>query len=328
MKKTIKITLIFLILIFYGWKYYPFLSNFLKRKSLIRAYNKIISSEIVKAKNISLPVEKSQIVLNEFENKTLEPIEPLMTSSKTLNTKVSGNNGVIRAKTQYFFNDQCSNKKIREITGNIWFEYKNNNWVMDTYHKQCTRSEPYNMPDEFNRAINLIIQRFKGSIREEDQEFGNNFSEIINCLDIQYAKTDLEMSSAEGLFLFKDDSPRDHLAVLISPQYKYNDDLTTSLILVHELYHALLRFRSEDILYSYYDNETYANTISYTYYFLLTPDEQNYLLSKYVPGNSDEIAKYIDTNKKILNLPGNDLAKKFKDYVENNQIYMNNCDNQ
>lgn len=235
---------------------------------------------------------------------------------------VDGDAGYIETIDAYCFQSTCVDSKYEKIRGKTWFQFRNGKWLIDAFHSVCDRTEPFNLPEEFNRAISLIIQRFDSSPRAEDKEFSKIFRNIRNCIDIQYASSEIEMRGTEGYFLFSKDSPRDHLQILVSPKYKYKDDLTTSLIVIHELYHALLRSNGEDVFYTCFDNESYAFTISYTYFFLLNKDEQDSLLSRYYAGSSQELTNYFETNKQILDLPGDE---KFKDYVKNNEYYINQC---
>ncbi|MBU0569888.1 hypothetical protein KKB40_03845 [Patescibacteria group bacterium] len=60
-----------------------------------------------------------------------------------------------------------------------------------------------------------------------------------SCLDIKYATSVNEMSGADGVFLFsKENSSPKGLKILVSPEYKLQDDIVTALLLSHELTHA------------------------------------------------------------------------------------------
>jgi len=325
MKNVFRNLLVCLFLVFCGWKLYPIVHTYIKRNQLISTFEQMYKMDEMKIyDDLYTPEEKSQISREEYQKRLSAQIKPKFNSNEIVAVNVQENSGSVKAKMNYCFKEKCNGDE-KQIIGDTWFLYQNGKWFLDVNHKQCMRTEPYNMPEEFNRAVGLIIQRFKGSIRAEDQEFGKYFSDARNCFDIQYAKDDSEMSGAEGLFQFRDDSPRDHLTILVSPRYKYKDDITTSLILVHELYHAMLRGSGQDIFYSCLDNEAYAYTIGYSYYFMLNQDEQNSLLARYEKGTSSELSNYFDTNKQILNIKGNDLAQKFKDYVKQSAYYQEQC---
>jgi hypothetical protein len=309
-----------------AWVIRPKVDNYFKKQTLIATYkdyrllnereayqkyyspkdkNLISYDEIMKRRSVYLPLEWKDYVIED--------------------AVIDGDSGHIRSVETYCNKEQCKKNKTKKITLTIWFQYINNQWYLDVFHSDCIRDKPFSLPSEFERALSLITQRFKDSPRAEDQEFGKIFSSVKNCLDIQYAPSEKVMDGAEDLFYFQDDSPTDHLTIQVSPRYKYKDDLTTSLLLVHELYHASLRSHKEDIMYSCFDNEAYAHTIAYSFFFMLNQDEQNSLSTRYFAGTSPELQGYFDTNKKILAMPGNDLAKKFQDYVKSNKYYQNQC---
>lgn len=90
---------------------------------------------------------------------------------------------------------------------------------------------------EFQRAVSLVLQRYS-----ENENTKNSLMIIRanqSCLDIQYANSVDEMAGADGVFLFskKNSSPKG-LKVLVNPEYKVQDDVTTALLLSHELTHA------------------------------------------------------------------------------------------
>jgi hypothetical protein len=116
-------------------------------------------------------------------------------------------------------------KKIKDLKTN-----KNTNIT-------CSRTEPYPMQPEFQRAISLIIQRFNET--DSMRNIGKLMSSIVNCVDIQYAQTAEEIGGAEGIFYLSPQKSKEKLLILVSPKYKSYDDLLTALLLSHELNHAV-----------------------------------------------------------------------------------------
>ncbi len=90
----------------------------------------------------------------------------------------------------------------------------------------CKRTEPYNIPSEFSRAINLIEDRMQ-------LERGFPFR---NCIYIEYR--DLGGTGTEGYFTFSKDSDPQRLEIYVDTKYQSKDELLTSLLLVHELTHV------------------------------------------------------------------------------------------
>lgn len=98
----------------------------------------------------------------------------------------------------------------------------------------CTRTDPYSKPPEFDRAVSLILQRQK----QKKHPYSQKFEEMKNCLDIQY--TDLSSENgAEGVFYFDDSvSSVNKLVLEVDRNYQFTDDITTAYLLSHELSHA------------------------------------------------------------------------------------------
>jgi hypothetical protein len=96
----------------------------------------------------------------------------------------------------------------------------------------CTRTSPYPMPAEFERALSLIQERM--------QKSGKVDSNFHNCIDIQYANLhQLASPNTEGEFLFDPNSSSvNDLKIYVDSSYASYDDLTTAFLLSHELTHA------------------------------------------------------------------------------------------
>lgn len=98
---------------------------------------------------------------------------------------------------------------------------------------RCSRSTPYVIPNEFDRALNLIAQRL--DVENNPGTFYSRAFDYRNCLDIQYsdgtASTDFE-----GAFVVDSDTQK--LSIILNPLYKSYDDLSIATILIHELTHV------------------------------------------------------------------------------------------
>lgn len=110
-----------------------------------------------------------------------------------------------------------------------------------TNNPLCNRTSYYNIPEEFKRSISLILQRTtdedKLSPENQEDEGKKKRGRIGYCLDIQYS--DLSNANAEGIFYMDTDSKPDRLKIYVDQSYKHNDDLLTSIVLSHEITHAL-----------------------------------------------------------------------------------------
>lgn len=97
----------------------------------------------------------------------------------------------------------------------------------------CNRSTPYEMPEEFKRALSLRKQRITEAM---PQALPLPDFSYINCLNIQYAK--IKDKGIEGIFLFDENSSLQEIKVYVDQSYKLNDDLLLALLLHHELTHV------------------------------------------------------------------------------------------
>jgi|GEM_PF-2247207 len=99
----------------------------------------------------------------------------------------------------------------------------------------CNRPQSYAIDAEFERSLNHIAQRL--NITDSLDSYLALAFQNRNCIDIQYDDTSLIVGTAEGVFI-ENDPTIQNLKVLLSPKYKSLDDLSLSLVLVHELSHV------------------------------------------------------------------------------------------
>lgn len=188
----------------------------------------------------------------------------------------------------------------------------------------CNRTQEYPLPEEFRRAISLIVQR----LDEGNNSIGNQmvvfFKGIRNCVDIQYAQSDTEINSAEGVFSFSENSTPNQLQILVSPRYKSKDDLLTAILLSHELTHAAIYASGAQESISCYDNESLAHLIEMLFIGTLNDDEIASLTYRANNGYPEA--------KGVLNLilgvrrsKGADSSEKVANYVRSKPFYQQQC---
>lgn len=103
---------------------------------------------------------------------------------------------------------------------------------------QCSRSTPYAIPSEFNRALDLISQR-TGVDSTGSNTIWQTIFNFRNCLNIQYS--DLNDNEVEAYFEYPQELSQkslQQLNITVNPSYKNFDDLTLATLLAHELVHA------------------------------------------------------------------------------------------
>lgn len=154
----------------------------------------------------------------------------------------------------------------------------------------CNRTSPYAMEPRFMRALNFIQERTNYSQpgRTTKTPLLSVFlNSIINCLNIQYCSAD-SMGGAEGSFLFSPEtSSQDKLSICISDQYILQDDLLTSILLSHEIVHAiqfanaLVNAGGSNNSASFcYKDEAYAFTEQFMFMLSTTRGELSSLFSR------------------------------------------------
>lgn len=224
--------------------------------------------------------------------------------------------------------ENCANSERTSYRSRRQFLYINERWYHDLDDNlYCGRFEKYSMPEEFNRAVSLIIQRMIQS--------GNNTAKSItnihNCLDIQYAQSDEEMHGAEGVFMFSTNSTPDRLQIFVSPRYQAKDDLLTAVLLSHEFAHALVfagEFTNQlplNLRVSCYENEASAFISQMQFLTTLNEEEKLSIISRSYTGYSQEAMSVINLIVALGNSPGDDPYQKALNYVKNSPFYQKQC---
>lgn len=301
-----------------------------KRFTLRQAYEKYIKlqgeqnyDELYKYLN---PIIKEKLSKREYLARTLNWKKPTSWKYKINKIEINGDRGIVDATVKYCFKQNCEEGNFKKNTGNYYFVHINGKWLSDE-GQLCDRVVPYDNPEEFNRAVSLIIQRYSESQRSEDKEFGKLFKGIRNCLDIKYSSEKKKTDNTEGYFTFSNDSVANKLSIYVSPDYQTKDDIVTATLLVHEMYHALLYSGGNDIFVPCIENEANAFIMSYNFGYILNEEEKNSVASRLALGSSDKINMFASLNNAILKTPGLDLREQFINYVKNNPRYIEQCKN-
>jgi len=240
------------------------------------------------------------------------------------------------------YND-CVKGECKEVKRYNEFLYSGDDWFYNYGFKiiYCIKDSAYVMPEEFKRAISLIIQRLKQSDVKSNIVFGQDVEAISNCLNIQYARSDKEISGAEGMFFFSPSQKLGEYDILVSPKYHAKDDLLTAILLVHEIKHALnygsgavfinignkpLKVGDTRNLYpKCFADEASAFSSQNIFIGLLNKEEFNSLLARALAGNSIEARQALITYTDIPKFPGNNYLEKALNYVKSNPFYLEQC---
>jgi predicted nucleic acid-binding Zn ribbon protein len=191
--------------------------------------------------------------------------------------------------------------------------------------KYCNRTQPYNKPPEFTRAVSLIEQRMRAAYSQGYYMnlWVNVLSDIENCLDIQYATNDQQMESAEGLFVYDRNSTNDRLRIFVSPRYQEKDDILTAVLLTHEISHAITHVYGTEGSLGCFGNEAAAFTNQSAFLNALTQEEKNSVNARAKVSPTKEIRDFIDIYNFIA-APG-DVEANGLAFVKSQPFYQKEC---
>jgi hypothetical protein len=193
--------------------------------------------------------------------------------------------------------------------------------------EKCHRTQPYEVPPEFSRAISIIKQRAGGYF----------FEEFENCLNIQYSNLKQKNRNIEGTFLFDPRiSSKNNLQVFVDNSYKNYDDYLTSVLLVHEITHANQFYWDSSITCVDMEVEAYYN--EFVYLGKLNKEEGNSIIARMYNRNSSAAppVKSLEYLSDIFLAASGECnkntecileagKKKLKEMVVNSPIYQDQC---
>lgn len=163
----------------------------------------------------------------------------------------------------------------------------------------CTQKQQYSTVPEFNQALNRIVQT-KNHVKAEffveingrlqGVDTSKYWQAIADCVDIQYEDLETSFPNAEGLVYFnKQEANKSYLPIYVSRELKKTDELMLSILLVHEMQHAIDYVN--ELESSCYDNEINALSITWEFiYFLNEADQKTILDELYLHTNNPQLA--------------------------------------
>lgn len=143
----------------------------------------------------------------------------------------------------------------------------------------CSRKEFYSNPSEFNRVLNYIKEREENSAKSPAYKYAPFPlipTSILNCLSVEYINS-REGLGAEGYFVFDPiKANSNYLPIYVDNSYKNTDELLSSLLVVHELTHALQFVNKSEL--SCIEKEVEAFYMQYIFFLHKSKDQD---LDKY-----------------------------------------------
>ncbi len=277
------------------------------------------------------PSEKTSISKVEFVQQKKPAKFPISLSFVVHSIEVSGDRGVIDRTRIACYTTECTGKDRVENRVKKEYFYINGKWYQPLDNNVlCDRTEEYVYPEEFKRAVSLIIQRREQSSQNESVGIGKNYKKIRNCLDIQYISDTKDLAGAEGFFSFDRNSTTDRLKIFISTKYQVKDDLLTALLLAHEIQHAYQYASGSNTLLNCYEleAEAFANEIG-IFDFDFNKEEQNSLINRY--GTSPEVKDFFDLRaaeiRNVHDPKSETIYQAILPIVKNSPFYQKECAN-
>jgi hypothetical protein len=239
---------------------------------------------------------------------------------------VKDNMGYIDRTVSDCLDDTCDNKQVTR--GYKVWKYIKGHWYSTFDVMPCIRDVGYEKPPEFNRAMDLIIQRLSQTGDQNSHNFSNYLNSIKNCINIQYANSDSDMNNAEGYFsLNKNNQNLEEYDITVSPRYSIKDDLITAVLLDHEITHVI---DYSDYLMSGNSIPCYeleARAFGNQNWFLVTLnlEEKKSLLTRLTYNPSEELRQIFDVYNTIPKYPGNTYQEKALNFVKSSSYYKEQC---
>lgn len=301
-------------------RYYELVS-LLNEKKYGEAYDQFLAdtekTNTARQKYIDDAVESDNKITNDGVIKTEYSVNEI---------KIKDNIGFID-RTAIFCRDQeCGNKETRRAYKK-WL-YIGGKWYTTLKEPLCIRDVSYDAAPEFKRALSLVFQRF--------QETFSDIQDFSNCVDVAYSSS----LDEEGVFFFNSNiSSREKLVIDVNTSYKYVDDLSTAILLAHELQHAsqYLDFIYDNKPKDCIDQEVEAFYSQFLFVRTLNEEERNSIIARISYGQNNN---QIETLKEMLPISsranyicGNNVSKCWVDYfkdglrawIQANPYYRNQC---
>ena len=199
--------------------------------------------------------------------------------------------------------------------------------MFESNNYRCDRPNPYSMPSEFNRSLDLISQRMGVDSTGTNTIWQTVFN-YRNCLDIQYSESDDK--SVEAYFEYpneKNQANLQNLKIRLNPSYKNFDDLTLATLLSHELVHAgqYINEVVNKTSFGCFESEANAFTAQHAFILALNEEEQRSIYTRLQdnPTKNPTIATFLLTGQR-----GTESAKACMELQKKNNLteeQMNKC---
>lgn len=287
----------------------------------------IKNDDLTSQYGLLLPSDKAKISLNDWIEENAIQIKPYSRDFIVHSIQIVGNNGFVERTLIICLSQSCIGDDRLEDKAVKRYVFADGKWYipLENTATLCQRTEPYPIPEEFKRALSLIVQREEQG-PEDARMWAQSLKEIQNCLHIKYAESVLDMGDAEGYFTFSKNSSNDNLLIVVSPKYQIKDDLLTTILLSHEISHAM--FFVGKLPYTCYENEAHAYTNQWAFMLLLNMEEKQSLVSRSKLQPTGDVYSIMYQLQQIQNQRGSSWYEQALNYVKSNDFYIKQCSSQ
>lgn len=192
----------------------------------------------------------------------------------------------------------------------------------------CNRTQRYENPPEFDRALSFIHQRtIESAFRSES---------ISNCIAVKYDDGS-RISEAEGFFIFDPNiANANYLPIFVNRSYNAADLIETALLLRHEMAHAnqyIIELHGIKYL-SCLDKEVEAFQYQFAFLTSLNKEELDSLITRLNYSSNlhpqlqfikDSILYFQSRNNSGSRDLPSDMENYYKNLVYNSPFYQKEC---
>lgn len=297
------------------------LSELENQRSFDKIYDEYISSEMKTRFTKESYIEWAK---QYFKEKNI-----LHSSVNVNDAKVDGDIGYIDRVRVDCSDPDCSvSHTSRDYKKFIFIE---NNWYLSANEEPivCIRKTGHDIPEEFQRSLSLIKQRFDQANEERADIWSSFIKRVENCLNIQYAKPadDFDEDAVEGLFTFYPSQSMERFDILISPKYSVKDDLLTAILLVHEISHVrdFVNDQKDGEPTGCFETEGIAFSAQNYFASLLNEEEVNSINARVRTNLSREAQQVVDVFTVVPKYPGDNYYEKSLNFVKASPFYKEHC---
>ncbi|PIY80351.1 MAG: hypothetical protein COY80_03290 [Candidatus Pacebacteria bacterium CG_4_10_14_0_8_um_filter_42_14] len=283
-------------------------------------YNKIYDNFLVSKEKIK--VSKSEYI----KKRTSSSVKII--STEILSINISDDIAYLDTITRTCPKTNCSQPK--ELRAYYVWEKEDDEWKITSRLPLCIREKPYEMAPELSRALSINFEYYLDSYSKQSPASVDpqdvKDSDFTNCVFIEY--TNSSDPKTQGRFFFDNSiSSLEKLVIQVDSSYKQYDDLAISILLAHELQHALefIEYSYDGSTLSCIESETRAVMSEWMFLASLSEYEKQGLSQRF-PTTPDKLNQLPQPLKNVWDLIQLSQSASQKCGSHNTSCYWNEMD--